>query len=273
MGSGPIHYLSAGIDQNLKDQGYQVKVEKIKLLQQYEDVVTTTAVLSNSLGKVVREALTDDSFPFILGGNCNTCLGTLAGFDKPKPGIIWFDAHGDFNTPDTTPSGFFDGMGLAIATGQCFKDIMTIVENMSPIQESCTLHIGARDLDPEEQALLKSTDVLVVDNNTLKEKGIQDALLPMLTELRSKIQEIYLHIDIDVLDPSVAPGVDFPTPEGLRLDEMEEALKIIGENLQIKAAALTAYNPENEIADKTLHTGFKLMNTILNIVGNQLKTN
>ena len=273
MGSGPTHYLNAGIDQNLRDQGYQLKVETVQLLVQYKDEVATTAVLSDSLGKVVRKALTDDSFPFILGGNCNTCLGTLAGFDKPKPGIIWFDAHGDFNTPDTTPSGFFDGMGLAIATGQCFQDMSTIIENMSPIQESWALHIGGRDLDPEEQALLESTEVLVVDNNTLKEKGIQDALLPKLTELQSKTQEIYLHIDIDVIDPSVAPGVDFPTPEGLHLDEMEEALKIIGENLQIKAAALTAYNPENEIADKTLHTGFKLVNIILKIVENQLYTN
>jgi arginase family enzyme len=71
------------------------------------------------------------------------------------------------------------------------------------------------------------------------------------------------------MDPSEAPGVDFPTSEGLLLDEMEEALKLIGENLQIKAAAFTAYNPEKDIADKTLHTGFKLINTILKIVENQ----
>jgi arginase len=148
----------------------------------------------------------------------------------------------------------------------------TIIENMKPIQESQTLHIGARDLDPEEQALLESTEVLVVDNSTLKERGIQDALLPKITQLKSKTQEIYLHIDIDVIDPSVAPGVDFPTPEGLLLDEMEEALKLIGGNLQIKAAALTAYNPEKEIANKTVQTGFKLVNTILKIVENQQDT-
>ncbi|MFX0122211.1 MAG: arginase family protein [Candidatus Hodarchaeota archaeon] len=273
MGSGPIHYLNAGIDQNLRNQGYQVKIEKIQLLQQYKDEVTTTAVLNNSLGKVVEKALINGSFPFILGGNCNTCLGTLAGFNEPKPGIIWFDAHGDFNTPETTPSGFFDGMGLAIATGQCFQNLNSIIENMRPIQESWTLHIGARDLDPEERELLESTEVLVVDNITLKKKGIQDALLPKITKLRSKILEVYLHIDIDVIDPIVAPGVDFPTSEGLLLSEMEEALKLIGENLQIKAAALTAYNPENEIANKTLHTGFKLTNIIMKIVKNQLEVN
>jgi arginase len=164
-------------------------------------------------------------------------------------------------------------MGLAIATGQCFQDMSSTIENMRPIPESCTLHIGARDLDPEEQALLESTEVLVVDNNALKERGIQDALLPKITELRSKIQDIYLHIDIDVIDPSLAPGVDFPTSEGLLLNEMEEALMLIGENLQIKAAALTAYNPDNEIAKKTLQTGFKLVNIILKIVENQSDTN
>ncbi|MFX1508441.1 MAG: arginase family protein [Promethearchaeota archaeon] len=273
MGSGPTHYLNAGIDQKLRNQGYQVKIETIQLPQRHENVVTNTAVLSNSLGDIVKKALKDDFFPFILGGNCNTCLGTLAGFEEPKPGIIWFDAHGDFNTPETTPSGFFDGMGLAIATGQCYQELSNIIENMKPIQESWTLHIGARDLDPEEHALIESTEVLVVDNNTLKEKGIQDALLPKITELKTKTQQIYLHIDIDVIDPSIAPGVDFPTPEGLLLEEIEEALILIGENLQIRAAALTAYNPENEIANKTLQTGFKLINTILKIVENQLDAN
>ncbi|MFW9905367.1 MAG: arginase family protein [Candidatus Thorarchaeota archaeon] len=268
MGRGPIRYLNAGIDQKLRTQGHQVKIEAIQLLQQHEDEVTNIAVLSNSLGKVVKKALKDNYFPFILGGNCNTCLGTLAGFEEPKPGIIWFDAHGDFNTPETTPSGFFDGMGLAIATGQCYQDLSTIIENMKPVQESWTLHIGVRDLDPEENALLKSTEVLVVNHSTLKEKGIQDALIPKMTELKSKTQEIYLHIDIDVIDPSIAPGVDFPTPEGLLLDEMEEALNLIGEKFQIKAAALTAYNPENDINGKTLQTGFQLINTILRIVEN-----
>lgn len=269
MGRGPVRYLEAGIGQNLKEQDYNVKIEKIRLIEQYDDVMKSIAVINNSLGKVVKKTLMDGFFPFILAGNCNTCLGTLAGFDEPKPGIIWFDAHGDFNTPETTPSGFLDGMGLAIATGQCFHNINTIIENMRPIQESWTLHVGARDLDPEESELLESTDVLVVDNNTLKKRGIKNGLLPKLTELQAQTQEIYLHIDIDIMDPSEAPGVDFPTSEGLLLDEMEEALKLIGENLQIKAAALTAYNPEKDSTDKTLHAGFKLINLILKIVENQ----
>lgn len=269
MGMGPVRYLEAGVSQNLKDQGYNVKIEKIQPIKQYDDVMKSIAVLNNSLGKVVKKTLNDGFFPFILAGNCNTCLGTLAGFDEPKPGIIWFDAHGDFNTPETTPSGFLDGMGLAIATGQCFHNINTIIENMRPIQESWTLHVGVRDLDPEEHELLESTEVLVVDNITLKKRGIINGLLPKLTELQAQTHEIYLHIDIDIMDPSEAPGVDFPTSEGLLLDEMEEALKLIGENLQIKAAALTAYNPEKDMANKTLHTGFRLINTILKIVENQ----
>ncbi len=269
MGKGPIRFLNAGIDQNLKDQGYQVKVERIRLSKQYKRELETIASLNNTLGNVVKKVLKEGFFPFILGGNCNTCLGTLAGFDKPKPGIIWLDAHGDFNTPETSPSGFLDGMGLAIATGQCFHDINAIIENMHPIQESCILHIGARDLDPEERKLLDSTEVLVVENNILKKRGIRNGLLPKLTELKSQTQQVYLHIDIDVFDPSVAPGVDFPTPEGLFLHEMEEAIKIIGDNIQIKAAALTAYNPEKDFIDKTLHTGLKVVNLILKTVENQ----
>ncbi|MFX1546049.1 MAG: arginase family protein [Promethearchaeota archaeon] len=266
MGKGPIRFIEAGIDQNLKNKGHEVMVECIQLFEQFKDVVRTTAVLSNSLGKVVKKALNAGFFPFILGGNCNTCLGTLAGFDEPKPGIIWFDAHGDFNTPETTPSGFFDGMGLAIATGQCYQDIFSMIENMRPIQESQTLHIGVRDLDPKERELLESTEVLVLDADTLKKTGIQKNLQHWLTQLSSQTQEVYLHIDIDVIDPSEAPGVDFPTPEGLSLDEMEEAIKLIKENFQIKAAALTAYNPENDVDNKTLMNGFRLINIILKII-------
>ena len=272
MGKGPIRFLNEGIVQNLKDQGYQVRVERIQIQKQSNDELKTIAILNNNLGRIVEKALKDGFFPFILGGNCNTCLGTLAGFDI-KPGIIWFDAHGDFNTPETTPSGFIDGMGLAIATGQCFHDIDSIIENMQPIQESYTLHIGARDLDPEERKLLENTDVLKVEAGILKNEGIQSSLLPRLKELKSQIQQIYLHIDIDVLDPSIAPGVDFPSPKGLFLNELEEAINIIADNVQIKAAALTAYNPEKDIDNITLHTGFKIVNLILALVRNQLISN
>ncbi len=269
MGKGPIKFLDARIDQNLKDQGHQIKVEKIQLFKQYRNQLKTIAVLNNALGKIIKKTLKEGFFPFILGGNCNTCLGTLAGFNKPKPGIIWFDAHGDFNTPETTPSGFLDGMGLAIATGQCFQDINNIIENMHPIQEACTLLIGARDLDLGERKLLESTEVLTVNNIILKKRGITHGLLPKLMELKSQTQQVYLHIDIDVLDPSVAPGVDFPTSEGFLLNEMEEALMLIGDNIQIKAAALTAFNPEKDVANKTLYTGFKIINSIIKIVENQ----
>jgi arginase len=268
MGKGPLRFLKAGLVQNLKDHGYQVRIERIKLQKQSNDELKTISILNNNLGKVVDKTLKDGYFPFILGGNCNTCLGTLAGFDI-KPGIIWFDAHGDFNTPETTPSGFLDGMGLAIATGQCFHDINSIIENMQPIQESYTLHIGARDLDPEERKLLESTEVLIVEAGILKKEGIRGSLLPKLKELKSQIQQIYLHIDIDVLDPSIAPGVDFPSPKGLLLNEIEEAIKIIADNVQIKAAALTAYNPEKDNDNITLHNGFKIVNLILTFVRNQ----
>ena len=276
MGLGPIRYLDAGIDQNLADQGFEVKIVTIQLTVPYIDELRAIADLSNSLSSNIRSSIAEGYFPITLGGNCNTCLGTLAGFDEPKPGIIWFDAHGDYNTPEISPSGFFDGMCLAIATGQCYQDLLEQIDNMIPIQESNTLHVGVRDLDPEERELLESTKVQVVNAATMKKEGISKSLLPSLKKLQLQVQEVYLHIDIDVLDPQEAPGVDYPTPNGLSLSELEQAIEVIGEQLQIKAVNLTAYNPEHDKNDQTIKSAFRLINTIIEVVtrqaGNRVST-
>lgn len=269
MGLGPIHYLDAGLDQRLADKGFEIKVETIQLTVPHIEGLKAIADLNNSLGNNIRRDIADGYFPITLGGNCNTCLGTLAGFDEPKPGIIWFDAHGDFNTPEISPSGFFDGMCLAIATGQCYQDLIEQIDNMTPIQESHALHLGVRDLDPEERKLLESTDVQIVTTAKMKAEGIRKSLLPSLKKLRSIVQEFYLHIDIDVLDPLEAPGVDYPTPDGLSLNELEQAIRVIGEQLQIKAVNLTAYNPDHEVDAQTIQSAFGLIDTIIEVVISQ----
>ncbi len=266
MGLGPIHYLDAGLDQRLADKGFEVKVETIQLRTPQSEMIKAVADLNNSLGNNIRRDIAEGYFPITLGGNCNTCLGTLAAFDA-KPGIIWFDAHGDFNTPEISLSGFFDGMCLAIATGHCYQDLIEQINNLTPVQESHTLHIGARDLDPEERKLLENTEVQVVTTAKMKAEGISRSLLPSLKNLQS--QEVYLHIDIDVLDPVEAPGVDYPTPDGLSLNELEQAIRVIGEKLQIKAVNLTAYNPEHDQDAQTIQSAFRLIDSIIEVIISQ----
>ncbi|MFX1298517.1 MAG: arginase family protein [Promethearchaeota archaeon] len=272
MGKGPIRFIQAGADRNLLDQGFEVNVETIKRdVPVIDDMLKKIANINANLAKSVKNAIDEGYFPLVLGGNCNTILGIIAGVASSKIGIIYFDAHGDYNTPAISISGFFDGMPLAIATGKCYPDLLTQIGNIAPIPESYILHVGARDLDPKERELLENSEVQVVTTDELKSDKQMGSLYSALTKLQSKVKEIYLHIDIDVIDPQEAPGVDYRTPNGLSSDEMEKAIWMIAENFRIKVAALTAFNPDNEKDDKTLRTGLHLLITIAEAVVNSTK--
>ncbi len=272
MGKGPIRYIQAGADRKLLDRGFEVKVETVKRdIPTENDMLKKIANINANLAKSVKNAIDENYFPLVLGGNCNNILGILGGVASSKIGIIYFDAHGDYNTPKISISGFFDGMPLAIATGQCYPDLLTQIGNIGPIPEAYTMHVGARDLDPKERELLENSEVQLLENSELKKDTQMSALSSALTKLQSEVNEVYLHIDIDVIDPQEAPGVNYRTPNGLSLDEMEKATLMIAEKFRIKAAALTAYNPDNEEDDKTLQTGLHLLTTIATAVANSTK--
>jgi len=272
MGKGPIRYIQAGADRKLLDRGFEVKVETVKRdIPTENDMLKKIANINANLAKSVKNAIDENYFPLVLGGNCNNILGILGGVASSKIGIIYFDAHGDYNTPKISISGFFDGMPLAIATGQCYPDLLTQIGNIGPIPEAYTMHVGARDLDPKERELLENSEVQLLENSELKKDTQMSALSSALTKLQSEVNEVYLHIDIDVIDPQEAPGVNYRTPNGLSLDEMEKATLMIAEKFRIRAAALTAYNPDNEEDDKTLQTGLHLLTTIATAVANSTK--
>jgi arginase len=155
-------------------------------------------------------------------------------------------------------------MPLAIATGQCYRDIWSQIADIDPVNESFILHIGERDLDPEERILLMSTNITVISSSELKETNLSDVLVPSVKDLKTRINDVYLHIDIDVLDPQEAPGVDYRSPNGLSSDKLDKIIKMIAENLPIKAVAITAYNPKHEENDKTLNV---IRNLIVQLTG------
>jgi arginase len=270
MGLGPIRFMETNVVQKLQDYGHKLKIETIQLNKPFKDEISAIIDLNNLLKKVVQDGVKAGYFPLIIGGNCNTCLGTLAGLNDPETGIIWFDAHGDFNTPETSPSGFFDGMPFAIATGQCYTDLWSQIADINPIKESYSLHIGGRDFDLEEQELLESSQVGVIRATDLKKRKYKERLIPVLTELQSKTKKIYLHIDIDIVDPQEAPGVDYRSPNGLTSKEVIAIIKMISERFTIKAAALTAYNPTKDENSKTLNVGIDTMKALIKEISSTL---
>ncbi|MFQ5817430.1 MAG: arginase family protein [Terriglobia bacterium] len=264
-GRGPLRYLDAGVEQALRRSGFEVAVQTVQRGHDTQEILAAVVTTNTALAAHVASARGAGAFPLVLSGGCSVCLGVLAGL-KSRVGIIWFDAHGDFNTPETTASGFFEGMPLAIATGLCYHELWSQIANLPPVPPAQALLVGVRDLDPGERDNLERSKVQVAIAAEIKAAGVAASLQPKLAQLHSHVDEVYLHFDIDVLDPAIAPGVDYRTPDGLSLREAEEAIQMIAARFRIQAAALTAYNPDHEENDRTLQAGLRVLHGLVGVI-------
>lgn len=143
------------------------------------------------LADAVRRARAGGALPFIVGGDCLISLGAVGGLDGAAPGVVWIDAHGDFNTPETTPSGYLGGMPLAALAGRCLPALATAAGLQTPIPEECIVLLGARDLDPPEQAALAASQVTVLTSEQVRAGG--EALQRALARLGGQAP-VYLHL-------------------------------------------------------------------------------
>ncbi len=244
FGAGPVRILDAGITRVL-DEAHTVAVTTVELPQQPQHEVGATFDLNRQLARAVGTAIARGEFPLIVAGNCNSCIGTLAGLGGGV-GIAWFDAHGDFNSPDTSVTGFFDGMALNIAVGGSWIAAAHTVPGFEPVPEAACTLLGVRELDPAERQLLDSSEVSVSCCEELQADGIERAVGRCLQAVGSHAQDIYVHVDLDVLNQKLVPANQFSPPGGLTPAELSDALRMVRERLNVRAAALTAYNPESD---------------------------
>jgi arginase len=196
------------------------------------EIAESFAVI-RAVASIVRETVEEGRFPLVLAVNCFTSLGTVAGLGRPV-GVVWFDAHGDFHTPDTTTSGFLDGMGLAMLLGDGWRELRNTVEGLRPVPAEHALLVGARDIDPTEQDRVAASPLRRADAKTL-----DDAL----EELSHEVDAVYVHLDLDVIDLSVARANALSVAGGFDAGELEQALTAISTRFEIAAAAMTAYDP------------------------------
>ncbi len=215
------------------------------------EVGTSFAVARQLAEKVCKVAGRGD-FPLVLAGGCISCVGTLAGSETPPPAIIWLDAHGDFNTPETTISGFLDGMALATAVGRCWSKIAATVPGFRPVPEWQAVLVGARDFDVDERALLNGSAVSLIDPQGIRNQGLRAELEPLLAKMQAYTRRAYLHIDLDVLDPAEARVNQFAVPGGLTLTELLGIVYLVRERFELAAVAITAYDPEYDDSGKAV---------------------
>ena len=242
MGAGPEALLESGLAESLREDGHRVHVKLAELPRDaWHAEIQTSFELMRMLAVAVREARDANRFPIVLAGNCNTAVGTLAGLGADTTGVAWFDAHADFNTPETTSSGFLDGTAVAIITGRCWTQLAATVPGFSPLPDDRICLIGTRDIDSLESSLLDDSSVTVVGPRELRTK-----LSASVQAMTQRVARIYVHLDLDVLDSSVAAANSFAVSGGLTLEDAQFALSTIAKNSYMAGMTLSAYDPATD---------------------------
>lgn len=196
---------------------------RAKFLKETEEVTT-------DLAAAVAAALDAGRFPLVLGGDHSIAIGTLHGAARDADvGVVWFDAHADANTPETTPSGNVHGMSLAAVLGWGpFGDLdWTTVPGVS---ESNVVWVGLRDLDDAEQTTVRESDATAFTMTDIDEQGIASVVDDALDTASAGVDAIHVSVDLDFLDPNEAPGVGTPVRGGATYREAHAALEAVAEH-------------------------------------------
>jgi arginase len=206
-----------------------------------------------------------DDFLFCLGGECALVVGSLAGLKTKfhdKAGVLWMDAHGDFNTPKTTVSGFIGGMCLAFACGRGPK-LTSAVEGARPLlDEENVVHLGSRSLDPLEEKAMRSSHLKLYSALDANKIGMHEIAREAADYLAARSDWIICHLDVDSIDPRIISAVSFPEKGGLTLEEVLTVVRALQRTGKLKVFDLAAYNP---MRDHNQESGKKLLKLVSEI--------
>lgn len=211
--------------------------------------------VSNALIETVTAIINEGSFPIILGGDHSLAIGSVTAVARryPEVGLLWIDAHGDFNTPDTSPSGNIHGMPLAAIAGRGAPPLVNLGGFQPKVQESHTVVVGVRDLDGIERTALRESAVTIFTMKEIDELGIATVIRQALeVATRGGVRPVHLSLDMDVVDPLYAPGVGTPVDGGLSFREAHLAMELIGQSRALVSMEVVEVNP---ILDQENRTG------------------
>lgn len=228
MARGPQGLLSHGFLDALRSSGREVhRTDVWSRVKAGAGKAEVVAGLGRAVARAVASAHARQRFPLILSGGCLTAVGVVAGLqrlgrDGGAVGVVWIDAHGDLNTPESTPSGYWDGMALAAVCGRSLPEVYEPAE-LRPVHFRNVVHLAGRAFDPPEVEDIQRLNLAVVPP---REIGSDEAFERIRRAAADK--ELYLHVDLDGLDPRDAPAVGNPVPDGPSLDEVVRCLSRLG---------------------------------------------
>lgn len=271
---GPSALRVAGLQARLKQLGRQVEdIGNISVRQpeeqhygeknaKYLDEIAETC---KGLAETVRKTLEADLLPLVLGGDHSIAVGTVAGvasyFHKQskRVGMIWLDAHGDMNTPDSSPSGNVHGMPLASVMGYGPPELTELAGVKPMVEPRNVALVGVRDLDSKERRLMKETGVHAFTMRDIDERGMREVMAEALRFAGDDTAGVAVSLDMDFVDPSDAPGVGTPVRGGVTYREAHLALEMIADSRSMVSFELVEINPVIDLHNTTATLGVELV--------------
>lgn len=233
--------------------------QKLKNIEKIAD-------FNQRLSEVVYNVINDGQFPLVIGGDHSIGIGSVCGASRALGiddlCVIWIDAHTDINTQDSTPTGNVHGMSLASVIGKGCETLTNICGENPKIRPQNIIYIASRDIDEGEQKIIEEYNIPVFHMNEIINEGYDNVVARLKNVLNKlSVSNIYLSIDIDVLDPMIAPGTGVPVPNGINLQQLYGFIEAIAQTGKIKGAELVEVNPMLDTKDKTT---ILLANNIIN---------
>lgn len=272
MGPSAIRY--AGVVERLEELNYEINdlgdikigqaqrlnEESVDNLRNLKAVAEASEALANEVDRTIQ----DGSFPLVLGGDHSIAIGTLAGVAKhyKNLGVIWYDAHGDLNTADTSPSGNIHGMPLAVSLGLGHPTLTKIGGYEQKVKPENIVVIGARSLDDGEKELIKEKGIKVYSMHEIDRMGMTAVMEETIAYLSERTDGVHLSLDLDGLDPHDAPGVGTPVIGGISYRESHLAMEMLEESGLITSAEFVEVNPILDDKNKTASVAVALMGSL-----------
>ncbi|WP_307450083.1 MULTISPECIES: arginase [unclassified Paenibacillus] len=231
--------------------------EKLKYLKEISKV-------NNELCQVVTGEMIKGQFPLILGGDHSIAIGTIKGVLQHvnRLGVIWFDAHTDVNTEETTYSGNIHGMSLAVALGYGHSELVSIGSVETKVKPENVVIIGARSIDHGERTFLKEKGIRVFTMHEIDRYGMRHVMEEALKIVTNGTDGVHLSLDIDGMDPAEAPGVGTPVSGGMSYRESHFAMEMLYESNVLVSAEFVEVNPMLDQHNKTARTAVELIGSV-----------
>jgi arginase len=270
---GPSALRVAGLQARIKQLGHQVEdIGNISVKQPEEmsygekraKYLAEIADACKDLAGIVEKSLDESMLPVVLGGDHSIAAGTLSGVashfrkKEKKVGLIWLDAHGDINTPESSPSGNVHGMPLAAAMGNGATELVELQGFKPKVEPQNISLVGIRDLDSQERKLAKKSGVHVFTMRDIDERGMREVMSDALKYAMDDTDGISVSLDMDFVDPSDAPGVGTPVRGGVTYREAHLAMEMLADTEAMVSLEIVEINPVIDEHNRTALLGVEL---------------